>query len=229
MRALVVLLCLLTGPAFAGPWPRDPGSVYVYSGHEIGEDGAIDGWSSLYAEVGLPRGFTATLDTGGHLGPLTTGALPDGRVALTLGRPILSSDEARARRPAWLEPWRLGVEAGLGYERRDDGVQARRLITGLSVGRGMQTRFGDGWIAGSARLASGGDLDARANLGAVAGVKPRPWLQVELGLFAEHDDGWSITLAPAAQVPVWRLGAVRAAVLAKDDGTAMQFGWVSEF
>ena len=228
MRPLAILLCLLPGLSLAGPWPRAAGSAFLFTAHEIGSDGAADGWSALYAELGLPRDWTLTLDAGGHLARAAGGAPPDGRLALTLGRPVLSSDADRAARPGWLEPWRMALEAGLGFERDAEGDDTVRAVGGLSVGRGLSSRWGDGWTTATARLAVGGGRAARVNLGLGAGLRPRPRLTVEMGVFAERDDDWSAALAPAASWDLGPLGRPRAALLLRGD-PALQLGWTREF
>src|SRR6056297_1866391 len=117
MRGLLLLTMILplfgALPSQAGPWPRPLGETYVFTGHE----GRMDGWTSLYAETGLPHDLTLGLDAGGHVTALATGDPDqpvDGRIRAFLRVPVLSSPERRAARPGWLEPWLVAIEIGIG-------------------------------------------------------------------------------------------------------------------
>ena len=224
MRAILLLLLFLAGPAFGGAWPREPGEIYVSIGHE----GDADGWTGLYAEWGGARRLTYGIDAGGHvangIGAVAAGLLPgedtDGRVMSFVRIPIVSNGE-REFFPDWL----VAVEVGLGTD-LDPGTeqlieQTFRLRLGLSVSRSLKTPLGDGWTSIDIR-AEPSRADTRLGLLSVVGVKPRERLAVEMGLFFERDgdDDPSIALAPTVQYTVPKVGDLRVGVSLKSDGEA---------
>jgi hypothetical protein len=148
--ALLVFLCLAALPriAGAGAWPREPGSGFVavsYTGW--GEVlGYIEGIStktdpaagdltyelSIYAEYGLARRLTFGLDRFDRLGGAST------ETYLFLRR-HLGARNARDQ---------YAIEIAFGIEQTDlvpGSRQATRL--GFFYGRGLDTRWGSGWLA----------------------------------------------------------------------------------
>ena len=231
MRLLLLLTILLvTGPPLlAGPWPRPRGESYVFAGHE----GGMDGWTSFYAETGLPRDLTLGVDAGGHATGLMTGDPDrpvDGRLRVFVRMPVLSAPDRRAGRPGWLEPWLAAVEIGIGPDFEEDGATPLRWGAGLTVGRPLETRFGPGWTTLDLRATLGGSRPARFNAGYVVGVKPTDRLTLELGLFAEVEDATYWAVAPTMQYELGELGGARLGISLKDEGeTLLRLGWARSF
>jgi len=228
MRALLALLFLAT-PAHAGPWPRAQGEAYVFVGHE----GGRDGWTGFYTEYGLPYDLTFGLDAGGNL--MRTATDPgERRVRAFLRMPVLTKME----RPGWLAPWLFAVEAGIGHDEPETGEGTVRYSLGTSVGRGLQTRWGDGWTTFDLRVAYGSDAPLRIETQAVAGLKPTPRWTVEMGLFAEQEidmttpvmDDPEITFAPTVQYGLGRWGDLRLGIAIDRDGDSeARLGWARSF
>ncbi|UWQ18454.1 hypothetical protein [Jannaschia sp. M317] len=227
MRILVLLL-LLSLPAQGGPWPRAQGQAYVFIGHEDG----MDGWTSLYAEYGGPRNLTFGLDLGGH-GMRALKTLPDpvdGRLRAFVRAPLLSGTQIREGRPRWLTPWLLAVEVGVGLDLADTGDTTPTWSLGTSVGRGFQTRWGDGWTTVDLRLTEGGLKGRRINGQAVMGIKPTDRLTLEMGLFAEQEQTLSLTLAPTLQYEIGDYGGLRLGLSVTRDGDRIgRIGWARDF
>ena len=228
MRPLLLLL-LLCGPVAAGPWPQAEGRTYGFAGYEDGDEP----YSSVYVERGLPHGLTLGLDAGGKLnGLLASDPDPEaeGRLRAFLRLPVLSSEAERAERPGWLAPWLAAVELGLGPDLERDGDTPLRASVGLTVGRGLQTRLGDGWTTFDLRLTAGGGGACRLNAASVLGIKPTERLALEMGLFAEREDDTSWAVAPTAQYELGGTGAARFGVSLKDGGeTVLRLGWARAF
>lgn len=221
MRVLLVLLILWPGLAVAGAWPRAAGEVYLSTGQEIGPDG----WSGLYAEVGGPRNLTFGLDVGGHVASglnayrlgLTASPEVDGRVIAFVRVPV-APEALKARLPAWV----AAVEVGLGadFEAEPELELLPRVRFGLSVGRPLSTRFGDGWMNVDMRVELGGAV-TRYGIAVVAGARPRERLTLETGLFAEAEAGEAtVTFAPTVQYAMPRIGDVRLGVSVGLNGEA---------
>lgn len=216
MRALAVLL-LLACPAGAGPWPRAAGEIYVYSGHE----GGRDGWSSLYAELGGPLNLTFGLDLGGHVAGVAMAdpdAVFDGRLRAFVRVPLRAADHGGA---GWLAPWLLSVEAGLGQDMDGDFERATRRSIGVTAGRGLGTRWGDGWTTFGLRRTGGGGLGTRMEAEAVIGLKPTDRLTFEVGVFAERTDATYVAVVPTVQYGIGRLGDARVGIVLRDEGEAV--------
>lgn len=122
----------LAGAAHPGAWPREAGDVFVSLSQEVtdrrGQANSTEaGFSSIYAEVGLPRRLTAGLDAG------RSNHFDDWSVLLFLRRPLDDGTGAN----------RFAVEVALG---RGGGEEPGfRIRPGLSWGRGLTTRWGNGW------------------------------------------------------------------------------------
>ncbi|CUH12599.1 hypothetical protein JSE7799_00215 [Jannaschia seosinensis] len=229
-RLLIILLSLLATTAGAGPWPRETGQIYVYTGHQ----GADDGWSGLYVEYGLERDLTFGLDLGGHIVGLPelyyTGLSEhpvDGRARAFIRAPIPIPDAA----PAWVEPWLASVEAGVGRDYLDNGGQINRLGIGASIGRGFGSRIGDGWFTLDMRMAFAAEAETRSNLGAVAGIKPHSRVAIEFGAFVEHEETSDWQAGPTLQVSAGRAGDLRLGVvhLSGEERVEIVAGWSLTF
>ena len=231
MRRLLAVLILTLFPALAvaGPWPRSPGEIYVFTGHQ----GGSDGWTGLYAEYGLGRGLTFGLDAGGHVTGLPyylatgyTVRQTDGRLRAFLRAPLSLPTTA----PAWTEPWRFAGEIGIGRDFLDEGGHINRLGFGTSVGRGFSTPLGDGWITLDLRAAFAEDAATRTNLGAVVGLKPDPGIAIELAAFGEHQDRFDWQAGPTLQLSAGRVGDLRIGVVGGTlDAAEVTIGWALTF
>lgn len=234
MRAWPILLSCLLLPtvAAAGPWPREEGRFYALVSHQ----GGGDGWSGLYLEYGGPRQLTFGLDLGGHvvgLGEPWFGADmdrdTDGRVRAFVRIPVPLPDGPDGAGP--LAPWLAAIEFSVGRDFEEDGRRLDRLGIGASVGRGFSTGIGDGWMTFDFGVSAVSGGATRTNSGALIGVKPTPRLAVELGVFAEHDDGeLDYQIGPTVQYGFGRLGEGRLGVALKsDEGAAVTVGWSISF
>ncbi len=130
----LALIFLWSATAQAGPWMREKGAVFLSFSHSRFESGDHrDNETKLYLEYGLSERFTLGLDAG-------QGEYYGDQSAIAFLRtPIGRSDGAS----------RLAVEMGLGAFRDDLTPTATPEMTlrpGLSWGRGIDTRFGSGWI-----------------------------------------------------------------------------------
>lgn len=230
MRALVLLMLLFPGSAAAGAWPRTSGEIYVFSGQSFGPDG----WTGLYVERGGPGKLTFGLDIGGHMaaglmayrqGESLTPDV-DGRAMIFVRIP-LAYGPLSARFPDWVAAADLGLGADFDLDAELD-LEPRYRV-GVSVGRGLGTRFGDGWISLDLRAELGGDA-VRYGMGAVAGLKPTKRITVEMGIFGEFDDELSVTFAPTIQYSVPWIGDVRLGAGFDLDGNArLQLGLARTF
>lgn len=221
MRVLLLILALWPGLAAAGAWPRAAGEVYVSTSQEAGPDG----WTGLYVEYGGPRNLTFGLDVGGHLASglnayrqgLTASPEVDGR-AIAFVRVPLAPEALSARFPGWVAAAEFGL--GADFETEPELEILPRARVGLSIGRPLSTRWGDGWTNLDLRVEVGGAA-MRYGLGVVAGLRPRERLTVEMGVFAEaEEDEATVTFAPTVQYAVPRIGEVRLGMSVGLDGDA---------
>ncbi|HMB13679.1 MAG TPA: hypothetical protein VKN37_06695 [Roseovarius sp.] len=146
--ALAVLLSLcLSGPALAGAWPREKGTVFLsLAGQAEGPDehGIYRQNFTLYAEYGLTDRLTLGVDAGGDALRMTKAI---GFLRWPLGR-----TDRRVK---------LAFELGAGQV---DGENALRPV--LSLGRGVEIGKRHGWLAadGRAILFTGGGMSLEADL-----------------------------------------------------------------
>lgn len=132
LRVLILLL-LMAGQAYAGPWPRGKGKVF-YSAHingEYAEDtGLLSQFGTLYAEYGLTEKITLGVDYSGS--EIRT----DKAVAFV--RIPLFGTERR---------FRYAAELGVGLV---DGDMALR--PGFSIGKGVSLGKRNGWMTLDTRI-----------------------------------------------------------------------------
>jgi hypothetical protein len=160
-------------------------------GIESGDDergGVRGGWNSLYLERGGPRRLTFGLDGGAR--PARRGARwahDDARWRAFVRVPL---DDGTGN-------WRFAVEGGSGVDLTPLGL-VPRLHVGGSVGRGLETRLGNAWVTGAARLEWAETAPERWTVSLKAGLKPRPRDAIEIGLHAERSAGGDLfaTLGP---------------------------------
>ncbi len=184
MRAIMagLLLVGLAGQACAGAWPRQKGETFVSISQTFSTEAKIllaptenlDSYTALYAEYGLTERLTVGLDGAYALGPgskLRTGLI-------------------FARYPVWSNESgsRVAVDLGFGYRRGNDGEQGPRLRAGLSWGRGLESRWGPGWLGFETSVEAQPPTDDRIyKADFTLGWKPREdWmaiLQVQTGFY----------------------------------------------
>ncbi|WP_041669196.1 hypothetical protein [Cereibacter sphaeroides] len=130
MRTALASLALasmvaLPASGLAGPWARETGRVFLTLSQQ--QDGAGESWTGLWAEYGLTPRITLGLDAG--------------RSGRGDGKLILWAQKAWER-----GPHRIAASAGLGAVRLE-GALAPLAQLGGAWGRGIETRFGPGWLA----------------------------------------------------------------------------------
>lgn len=139
LSCLSILLCGLVGmSADAGPWPREPGGIFLSLSVERDRDG--NRYDSLYAEYGRTARTTLGFELGhSNLGETST--------MLWWQRPL---DDGQG-------PDRLVFAVGSGALKRD-GRAMPQVQLGLGWGRGLdavpllrQIRW-SGWLSADARL-----------------------------------------------------------------------------
>lgn len=195
-----LILALAATQADAGAWPRPRGETFVSVATRQTTGGRtliaavqdIRSYNSVYLEYGLTDRLTVGLEAGQGRGQ--DQAVNAGLVFARL--PVWSAGEHK-----------VAVDFGLGL--MDDGVDGTqtRVRPGLSWGRGLQTRWGGGWLGMEAsweyRMPSG---DSATKADFTAGLKPTDnWmaiLQVQTGLYPGADP--IARLAPSA---VRKIGA----------------------
>lgn len=231
MRLLLLLLLVLPSALLAGPWPRERGDVYALVTHQDGREG----WSGLYVEWGGPRNLTFGLDLGGHVvglpGLMRTGAsdIPvDGRVRSFLRVPVPLP--AGGPVPNWFDPWLAAVELSLGRDYLEDATRADRFGIGLALGRGYDSRFGEGWISFDLRGSTTSDDRTRQQAGLVIGLRPRERLALEFGAFGEREDDVHYQFGPTVQYGFGAFGEGRVSLTQGSDGDlAWTVGWSRTF
>ncbi|MBA84541.1 MAG: hypothetical protein CML60_04070 [Rhodobacteraceae bacterium] len=124
MRFVCVILCLLALPAQAGPWPRGKGHWFS-STSSTWSDGAFGSgfMTSQYMEYGISDRLTMVVDVRYDQ--------------------VHFSGVAYTRIPLWTSEkgHRFALEMGGGIDR---GWAISRA--GLSYGKGIETRWGGGWL-----------------------------------------------------------------------------------
>ncbi len=158
MRASLIagfLILLMTKPAFAGPWPREEGKVFLSFSYELTTD--LDGYAftevdhaaAIYGEYGLAPKLTFGIDLFRDL------STPEQTSIVFLRRTLTPSDATH----------QFALSFGLG-----DQDNTTLTVLGASWGRGIATRFGSGWMTvdAQARLRSSdgslGKIDATLGL-----------------------------------------------------------------
>lgn len=134
---VILALCLMTGAAQAGPWPRGEGNTFISLSYTVDTDPnslgttsfATQGFGSILAERGFNERLTFGLDAGiGETGDFSAHAY----VSRAMG-PLDGTN-------------RFALHAGGGYV-KDNGVEQPQAFFGASWGRGLDTRWGGGWTA----------------------------------------------------------------------------------
>lgn len=211
-RPATILLVLglwatvMAGQALSGPWPRDPGDVFL--AFSVGSDSptsalavgdpVFDTNTGLYGEIGLGRRLTL----GGQIGQSETAEDAVMFLRYTLTPPHME--------------WQAALDAGAGL-RRETGRPDRDLLRlGLSIGRALSGsdmrpplqpfRYDGGWIT----LDAVGLLDhrtseviwqAEATLGLSVSDRLRLMLQAKAEEWPGADPVYTVTPGAA-----WSLG-----------------------
>jgi hypothetical protein len=160
MRALMALvLILLAAEATAGAWPREPGTAFLSFANipTRSRQGETAAWTGLYAEYGLSPRITLGLDADWRSSGDNWSAWGFARYDLAPGA-----------------EWRRAVSLGIG--RRGFGSRSELVLRpGLHLGRGIQTRWGPGWVEAEAQAIYAPASGWTAwKLDGTFGIKPRP-------------------------------------------------------
>ncbi len=178
-----LILAIVPITAGAGAWPRDKDSVFLSFSSVLSTPTGVLGrdlqvYSSLYAEYGLSRDLTLGLDAGKGQGG-------DYSATVFLRMPLLRRAERH----------RFAFKAGLGLAEDDTLVNL-----GASWGRGMETRYGHGWVSLDTDLVyhtRAGTFAGKADL--TLGIKPgeRTKLMLQLQIGDYPGSGPFVRLAPS--------------------------------
>lgn len=189
----------MTGPAQAGPWPREPGQAFIALTGERDREG--NSFTGFYAEYGLAR-------------------------RRTLGLEISHTDVGETTAMAWYQksldgghgPNRLSYAMGFGAIRRD-GQLLPLSQAALMWGRGFSGLWDGGWLTAEARVKVAGKTEEVrvrqgmtqveyayltpeivTKLDLTVGLRPSPaWALVnQLRLEARKDSDFSARLASSA-------------------------------
>ncbi len=195
MRGILTSLLIWTttaATAQAGAWLRDPGSLFIaattttrLSPTEITTEGA------LYAEYGLRPKLTLGLDINHKIGY-------SGHALTFVRYPIGPRDRRN----------RYAVELGLGgHHWQGDWSPMAKLA--VSMGRGLEFRRGNGWLAVDAAIEQRfGNPDPLYKLDATLGLplwgRIGPMLQVETAKTRDLPLFWSVT--PGLRYETKKLG-----------------------
>lgn len=193
--APIIVTCLaaglaagLTAPrALANPWPRGTGDGFAAASigwEEVG--GATGALAALYGEYGWSKRLTFSAG-------IETRAAGGEPLRWELGARWFISEVA----PGTPVSAGLGVVRGHATASADDTL---RLRAAVHVGRGIATRFGDGWVRTSLSVLpalDGGRVHAETYT--QAGLRPTAGTLVMLSLATYHDGSRDfIKLSPAA-------------------------------
>lgn len=202
MRAALALVLFLmsASAAAAGAWPREAGSVFASISQSYSTGRAtllapgrdLRRATSLFAEYGLTPEVTVGLDAG-HARTLESSF---SSALAFIRRPIRKGSGGSI----------ISGEIGIGFLEDGSGTQAR-LRPGISWGRGIETRWGAGWLGLDTSL----ELRLPANevalkADATAGLKPTDRLMLILQLQTGRYPG-AEPIARLAPSLVRRVGA----------------------
>ncbi|SEP77813.1 hypothetical protein [Thalassovita taeanensis] len=214
LRVLVLILCLLPPPGWAGAWLRDKGQGFSAATLNVNRtDAGLSHYAGTYVEYGLTTRITLGVDAG-------RGVSGDSKTIAFLRRPL--------RAPKGNH--RFAVELGLG-EIAGQPV----LRPGLSYGLGFDGRFGSGWLSVDTVAewhARSGRVDVKADL--TLGLSPTPKLKAMMQL----QTGKSMTepaflrLVPSVAYRLgerWHLEAGLSHTVIGDRETGMKFGLWCDF
>jgi len=192
MRIWPICVALLLWPALAsaGAWPREKGTAFLSFSYMIaapydalGVSGSdLDQYANVYLEVGMTPRLTFGVDGGMDPGGSYT-------VIAFLRRPIDLGGDKNV----------YAMQAGIGAEYAEGGPQYL-VQSGLSWGRGLQTRFGSGWAGLDATVTYNTvqrNYVPKANLtlGLNANDRTKLMLQVQAGAYPGSDP--YLRLAPS--------------------------------
>jgi len=181
MVRLFLVFLVLSGPAFAGAWPRGAGKGFATASTRLlasDPAGPVYRYSTLYLEYGLNDRLTLGLDAG-------RGVSGDSKVIAFLRFPII----APRRGTYWAAELGLGQIAG-----------ETTLRPGISYGRGFSAGQRSGWIAidtlAEFRVASKRtDLKADVTIGLNYSDRVKGILQLQTGV--SSGDPSFLRLAPS--------------------------------
>ncbi len=224
LRFAPVLLVLTPQCAEAGAWARGEGQTFVALSYKLEGDpetlGTPDfetsGYTSLLVERGLGPRLTFGLDAGiDDSGDATAIAY----VSRTVG-----PDDG---------PNRFALHAGGGASRHD-GMSEALAYLGASWGRGIETRWGNGWAAADPMLyyrTQSGDVIVKADV--TVGVSPtdkaKVFIQLQAGQYPDADAYLRVVPSMAYNIGKGRDLEIGTPLgLVGDDGIGLKLGaWLS--
>ncbi len=223
MRLAVILFLLIPSVALGGAWPRQQGQTFIAVSHE----GDEDGWTGFYLEHGGPRRLTFGIDAGGRVAGTAAG-LARGQAdtprmqgrAIAFVRIPLRPEDGRVRYPRWEAALELG--AGLDFDLDDASETGHRLRVGLSVGRGLETPFGNGWLNLDARVEPGAG-ETRYSIASVVGFRPWDRVTFSFAVAGEAEDEITAAISPAISIEIPILGEAQVGVRFKSTGETRVF------
>ena len=185
MRLVLAVLIIALAPALAsaGAWPREVGTSFLSLSYTLSDDMNLpgvdpDGYTALYYEYGATPRLTFGLDAGmAENGEYT---------AILFARRALD----------WaLFGGRTALQAGVGAAELG-GTSDTLLELGVAWGKGLETRFGGGWIGVDPKLHYFTEAqDFAAKIDITLGIKPNDRTMLILQLQAADYPGSDATLA----------------------------------
>jgi len=183
----LIAITVSASAAWAGAWPREVGRTFLSFGSsfDVAYDdpgGTRDQFHTLYVEHGLRPKLTLGLDAGisdqGHYS-----------LVVFLRHPMMEKSENH----------RFAFQGGFGL--REDAAGSDYLVQGgFAWGKGIDTRFGSGWMSMDTTLEyriESADLVTKMDF--TIGLKPKPrtklMLQIQTGVEAGNDP--FVRLAPS--------------------------------
>jgi len=177
-----LFLCALASQAHAGAWPRGEGNTFVALNYTLRADPetlgeetlATDSFGALLVERGLSERLTFGFDA-------VSGQSGDYSAVLYLSRAVGALDA----------PNRFALHLGAGVT-QDGAIEETQAYFGASWGRGLDTRWGNGWSAidvGAFYRTDSGDVATKADI--TFGVNPTEvltvFVQAQAGQFPGSD------------------------------------------
>lgn len=217
-RAIVLLLVmgLGIGPLHAGAWPRGEGNHFLSTTMRVAAstlDGPFFTYNTFYYEYGL----TDRITIGTDLGRAVSGEIK----AIAYARlPILQGSGRN----------KIAIEIGFGTIAGNTVVRP-----GLSLGRGINTRWGHGWLAleSVAEIAvKTNQVDYKADFTIGVDVRPKIKLIMQLQTGAPSGDPYFARLASSVVVKISRKSHIELGMttgLVSDNQIGLKIGMWREF
>ena len=189
-----LIIALFPAAASAGAWPREVGTSFLSLSYTLSDDMNLpgvdpEGYTALYYEIGVTPRLTFGLDAG---------RAQNGEYSAILF----------ARRALDFELFggRTALQAGAGMA-EIGGTSDTLVEFGASWGKGLETRFGGGWLGLDSKLHYFTQAEEfAAKLDMTVGVKPNDRTMLILQLQAASYPGADPSLALVPSI-VRRVGA----------------------